>query len=52
MTCVVILFVLAATTILTWLALSMSEKDMGPAVHHQPLGLMAARVYSQLFALA
>jgi hypothetical protein len=33
-------------------AMTMLARHMGPAVHHQPLGLMAARVYSQLFALA
>lgn len=32
-------------------AMTMLARHMGPAVHHQPLGLMAARVYSQLFAL-
>jgi hypothetical protein len=32
--------------------MTMLARHMGPAVHHQPLGLMAARVYSQLFALA
>ena len=33
-------------------AMTMLARHMGPAVHHQPLGLMAARVYAQLFALA
>ncbi|WP_342116852.1 hypothetical protein [Pseudoduganella sp. OTU4001] len=33
-------------------ALTMLARHMGPALHHQPLGLMAARVYAQLFALA
>ncbi len=33
-------------------AMTMLARHMGPAVHHQPLGLMATRVYSQLFALA
>jgi len=33
-------------------AMTMLARHMGPAAHHQPLGLMAARVYSQLFALA
>lgn len=33
-------------------AMTMLARHMNPAVHHQPLGLMAARVYSQLFALA
>jgi len=33
-------------------AMTMLARHMGPAVHHQPLGLMAARVYSQLFELA
>ncbi|KRB92517.1 hypothetical protein ASE26_06025 [Duganella sp. Root198D2] len=33
-------------------AMTLLARHMGPAVHHQPLGLMAARVYSQLFALA
>ncbi len=33
-------------------AMTMLARHMGPAVHHQPLGLMAARIYSQLFALA
>ncbi|WP_154668311.1 hypothetical protein [Pseudoduganella violaceinigra] len=33
-------------------AMAMLARHMGPAVHHQPLGLMAARVYSQLFELA
>ena len=33
-------------------AMTMLARHMSPAVHHQPLGLMAARVYSQLFALA
>ena len=33
-------------------AMTMLARHMGPAVHHQPLGLMAARVYGQLFALA
>lgn len=33
-------------------AMTMLARHMGPSVHHQPLGLMAARVYSQLFALA
>lgn len=33
-------------------AMTMLARHMGPAVHHQPLGLMAARVYTQLFALA
>lgn len=32
-------------------AMAMLARHMGPALHHQPLGLMAARVYSQLFAL-
>lgn len=32
-------------------AMTMLARHMGPAVHHQPLGLMAARVYSQLFVL-
>lgn len=33
-------------------AMTMLARHMGPAAHHQPLGLMAARVYTQLFALA
>jgi len=33
-------------------AMTMLARHMAPAAHHQPLGLMAARVYSQLFALA
>lgn len=33
-------------------AMTMLARHMGPSVHHQPLGLMAARIYSQLFALA
>lgn len=33
-------------------AMTMLARHMGPAVHPQPLGLMATRVYSQLFALA
>ncbi|WP_426161718.1 hypothetical protein [Pseudoduganella sp. R-34] len=33
-------------------AMNLLARHMGPAVHHQPLGLMAARIYSQLFALA
>jgi hypothetical protein len=33
-------------------AMTMLARHMGPAVHHQPLGLMAARVYGQLFDLA
>ena len=32
-------------------AMSMLARHMAPALHHQPLGLMASRVYSQLFAL-
>lgn len=32
-------------------AMAMLARHMGPALHHQPLGLMATRVYSQLFAL-
>jgi hypothetical protein len=33
-------------------AMTLLARHMGHAVHHQPLGLMAARIYSQLFALA
>jgi hypothetical protein len=33
-------------------AMTLLARHMGPAVHHQPLGLMAARVYAQLFDLA
>lgn len=33
-------------------AMTMLARHMGPAVHHQPLGLMATRVFSQLFSLA
>lgn len=33
-------------------AMTLLARHMGPGVHHQPLGLMAARVYSQLFELA
>lgn len=33
-------------------AMTMLARHMGPVTHPQPLGLMAARVYSQLFALA
>lgn len=53
MTCVVILFVLAATTILTWLALSMSEKDMKSVIGQQQfslLSLAAANIDEQLAA--
>jgi len=53
MTCVVILFVLAATTLLTWQALSMSEKDMKSVIGQQQfslLSLAAANIDEQLAA--
>ena len=53
MTCVVILFVLAATTIVTWLALSMSERDMKSVIGQQQFSLLsvaAAHVDEQLAA--
>lgn len=53
MTCVVILFVLAATTIVTWLALSMSERDMKSVIGQQQfslLSLAAAHIDEQLAA--
>jgi len=53
MTCVVILFVLAATTIVTWLALSMSERDMKSVIGQQQfnlLSLAAANIDEQLAA--
>ncbi len=53
MTCVVILLVLAATTILTWLALSMSERDMKSVIGQQQfnlLSLAAANIDEQLAA--
>ncbi len=53
MTCVVILFVLAATTLLTWQALSMSEKDMKSVIGQQQfnlLSLAAAHIDEQLAA--
>ena len=51
MTCVVILFVLATTTVLTWLALSMSEKDMKGVIGQQQFSLLsvaAAHIDEQL----
>lgn len=51
MTCVVILFVLAATTIVTWLALSMSERDMKSVIGQQQFSLLsvaAAHIDEQL----
>jgi diguanylate cyclase (GGDEF)-like protein/PAS domain S-box-containing protein len=53
MTCVVIVFVLAATSVLTWLALSMSEKDMKSVIGQQQfslLSLAAAHIDEQLAA--
>ncbi len=53
MTCVVILLVLAATIILTWLALSMSERDMKSVIGQQQfslLSLAAANIDEQLAA--
>jgi len=32
-------------------AMAVLVRHMGPASHHQPLGLMATRIYAQLFAL-
>ena len=51
MTCVVILFVLAATTIVTWLALSLSERDMKSVIGQQQFSLLsvaAAHIDEQL----
>ncbi|WP_374580818.1 diguanylate cyclase domain-containing protein [Pseudoduganella sp.] len=51
MTCVVIAFVLAATTLLTWLALSMAERDMKSVIGQQQfslLSLAAAHIDEQL----
>lgn len=51
MTCVVIMFVLAATTLLTWLALSMAERDMKAVIGQQQfslLSLAAAHIDEQL----
>jgi diguanylate cyclase (GGDEF)-like protein/PAS domain S-box-containing protein len=51
MTCVVILFVLAATTVVTWLALSMAERDMKGVIGQQQfslLSLAAAHIDEQL----
>jgi diguanylate cyclase (GGDEF)-like protein/PAS domain S-box-containing protein len=51
MTCVVILFVLAATTIVTWLALSMSARDMKSVIGQQQFSLLsvaAAHIDEQL----
>jgi diguanylate cyclase (GGDEF)-like protein/PAS domain S-box-containing protein len=51
MTCVVILFVLAATSIVTWLALSMSERDMKSVIGQQQFNLLsvaAAHIDEQL----
>ncbi|MYN03863.1 diguanylate cyclase [Pseudoduganella sp. DS3] len=53
MTCVVIAFVLAATTVLTWLALSMAERDMKAVIGQQQfslLSLAAAHIDEQLAA--
>jgi diguanylate cyclase (GGDEF)-like protein/PAS domain S-box-containing protein len=53
MTCVVILFVLAATTIVTWLSLSLSERDMKSVIGQQQFGLLslaAAHIDEQLAA--
>ncbi|MTW09865.1 diguanylate cyclase [Pseudoduganella eburnea] len=51
MTCVVILLVLAATTVVTWMALSMSERDMKSVIGQQQfslLSLAAANIDEQL----
>lgn len=53
MTCVVILFVLAATTIVTWLALAVAERDMKSVIGQQQfnlLSLAAANIDEQLAA--
>jgi diguanylate cyclase (GGDEF)-like protein/PAS domain S-box-containing protein len=51
MTCVVILFVLAATTVVTWLALSMAERDMKSVIGQQQFSMLsvaAAHIDEQL----
>ncbi|XLZ71331.1 diguanylate cyclase [Massilia sp. SR12] len=53
MTCVVIAFVLTATTLLTWLALSMAERDMKAVIGQQQfslLSLAAVHIDEQLAA--
>jgi diguanylate cyclase (GGDEF)-like protein/PAS domain S-box-containing protein len=53
MTCVVILFVLTATIVLTWLALSMSERDMKGVIGQQQFNMLsvaAAHIDEQLAA--
>ncbi|WP_342116854.1 diguanylate cyclase domain-containing protein [Pseudoduganella sp. OTU4001] len=51
MTCVVVSFVLAATIVVTWLALSMAERDMKSVIGQQQfsmLSLAAAHIDEQL----
>ena len=51
MTCVVVLFVLAATSIVTWMALMLSERDMKGVIGQQQFNLLsvaAAHIDEQL----